>query len=242
MSDGRNPKRQRHKESRQARIERELKEQKARKRRSTLIGVGLVILIFGALAAQARSREATGVKTPKKAQAASPGPTQFATFVTSLGDIKVRLLSETAPKTVENFVGLATGQKEWTDPKTSQKTKTPLYNGTIFHRVIPGFMVQGGDPLGTGLGGPGYQFEDETKGGPKFDKPGLLAMANSGPNTNGSQFFITVGTPTYLNGIHTVFGEVVEGQPVVEAISKVPTVSDKPVNDVVLKEVRITSD
>src|SRR5947208_1171876 len=116
----------------------------------------------------------------------------FATLVTNLGDIKVKLLPETAPKTVENFVGLATGSKEWTDPESGKQGSGSLYAGTVFHRVIPNFMIQGGDPTGTGRGGPGYKFEDETNGGPSFDGPGYLAMANAGPNTNGSQFFITV--------------------------------------------------
>ncbi|MGH7858710.1 MAG: peptidylprolyl isomerase [Candidatus Binatia bacterium] len=164
----------------------------------------------------------------------------YATLVTSLGDIRVRLLPETAPKTVENFVGLATGSKEWTDPRTRQKKQEPLYAGTIFHRVIPNFMIQGGDPTGTGTGGPGYQFEDETSSGPSFDGPGYLAMANAGPNTNGCQFFVTVASTPHLTGRHAIFGEVVEGQDVADAISKVPTgPRDKPVDDVVLQEVRV---
>lgn len=165
---------------------------------------------------------------------------QYATLVTSLGDIKVKLLPETAPKTVENFVGLATGAKEWTDPRTGEKQSGPLYNGTIFHRVIPNFMIQGGDPLGTGTGGPGYKFEDEVNDGPSFDKPGYLAMANAGPGTNGSQFFVTVAATGHLTGKHTIFGEVVEGQEVADAISKTKTgPGDRPVEDVVLKEVQI---
>ncbi|MEX2552342.1 MAG: peptidylprolyl isomerase, partial [Actinomycetota bacterium] len=131
---------------------------------------------------------------------------------------------------------------EYTDPLTQGLSTAPFYNGTTFHRVIPDFMIQGGDRLGTGAGGPGYQFEDETEGGPSFDKPGMVAMANSGPNTNGSQFFITVGTPTHLNGQHTIFGEVVEGQSVADEISNVPTTGEKPAEDVTLREVRITSD
>lgn len=169
--------------------------------------------------------------------------TMFATLVTSIGDIKVRLLEDVAPKTVENFVGLATGKKEWTDPKTSQRRSDSLYAGTIFHRVIPDFMIQGGDPLGTGTGGPGYKFEDETSGGASFDKPGYLAMANSGPNTNGSQFFITVAPTNWLTGKHTIFGEVIEGQDVVDEISKVPTgPGDRPHQEVVLKEVQISEE
>lgn len=166
---------------------------------------------------------------------------QYATLVTSLGDIKVKLLSDTAPKTVENFVGLATGAKEWTDPRSGEKQSEPLYNGTIFHRVIPNFMIQGGDPLGTGTGGPGYKFEDEVNAGPSFDKPGYLAMANAGPNTNGSQFFVTVAPTSHLTGKHTIFGEVIEGQEVADAISKTQTgPGDRPVEDVVLKEIQIT--
>jgi peptidyl-prolyl cis-trans isomerase A (cyclophilin A) len=117
-----------------------------------------------------------------------------ATFQTSAGDIVVKLLPEKAPKTVENFLGLAEGTREWTDPRSGQKVKTPLYDGTVFHRVIPDFMIQGGDPLGTGTGGPGYKFGDEIGADNKFDRAGLLAMANAGPNTNGSQFFITEGS------------------------------------------------
>ena len=121
-------------------------------------------------------------------------------------------------------MGLATGEKEWTDPNTrTKKTGTPLYDGTIFHRCIKDFMIQGGDPLGKGFGGPGYQFEDEFQSGRRFDKPGLLAMANAGPGTNGSQFFITTSTPHHLDGRHTIFGEVISGYPVVEAISHVKT-------------------
>ena len=127
-----------------------------------------------------------------------------------------------APITVKNFIELAEGAKEWTHPTTRAKSNDKLFDGTIFHRVIPDFMIQGGDPAGTGMGGPGYRFEDETKGSPhKFDKPGKLAMANSGPNTNGSQFFITVAPTPWLTGNHTIFGEVVEGQDIVDKISKV---------------------
>ena len=165
----------------------------------------------------------------------------YATFFTSKGKIKVKLLPETAPKTVENFVGLATGEKEWTHPRTGEKRNEPLYNDTIFHRVIPDFMIQGGDPEGTGTGGPGYTFEDECPpGGPGFDRPGLLAMANAGPNTNGSQFFVTVAPTPWLTGKHTIFGEVVEGMEVVDAISRTHTgPADRPVEDVVIERVEI---
>jgi peptidyl-prolyl cis-trans isomerase A (cyclophilin A) len=163
----------------------------------------------------------------------------FATFKTSLGDIRVQLKPESAPKTVENFVGLATGKKEWTDPRSGEKRSDSLYAGTVFHRVIPNFMIQGGDPLGTGTGGPGYKFEDETKGGPSFDKPGLLAMANAGPNTNGSQFFITEVPTPWLTGNHTIFGEVVQGFDVVQKIVQVPSSGDRPKTPVVLESVEI---
>ena len=143
-----------------------------------------------------------------------------ATFQTSLGDIVVRLLPEKAPKTVENFLGLAEGTREWTDPRSGKKAKVPLYDGTLFHRVIPQFMIQGGDPLGTGTGGPGYRFADEIGPDNKFDRPGLLAMANAGPNTNGSQFFITEVPTPHLNRGHTIFGEVVKGGELVAQIAR----------------------
>lgn len=164
-----------------------------------------------------------------------------ATLTTTLGVIKVKLFKETAPKTVENFVGLATGKKEWRDPKTDKMVKgKSLYAGTIFHRVIPEFMIQGGDPLGTGTGGPGYQFEDETKPTDSFDRPGILAMANAGPNTNGSQFFITVKATPWLNGRHTIFGEVVSGMDVVEKIVSSPRdSSDRPEKEVKIKKIAI---
>jgi peptidyl-prolyl cis-trans isomerase A (cyclophilin A) len=145
---------------------------------------------------------------------------QTATIKTTMGTIVIKLFPETAPKTVENFVGLATGTKEWMDPKTREKvTGRSLYEGTVFHRVIPDFMIQGGDPLGTGTGGPGYRFACETKASDRFDKPGILAMANAGPNTNGSQFFITVKPTPWLSGNHTIFGEVTSGMDVVLRIS-----------------------
>ena len=166
--------------------------------------------------------------------------TLTATLTTSQGTITVRLFPDHAPKTVRNFVELAEGGREWTDPRTGQVTKNALYNGTVFHRVIPQFMIQGGDPLCTGTGGPGYKFADEIHPDLTFDRPYLLAMANAGPGTNGSQFFITT-VPTYwLNGKHTIFGEVVSGQDVVDAISNAPTKpGDRPVNDVVLQSVTV---
>ena len=140
-------------------------------------------------------------------------PGTYAILNTSEGTVVCRLFAKDAPKTVANFVDLAEGNRDWTHPVSGKKSKDRLYDGTIFHRVIPNFMIQGGDPAGTGLGGPGYQFEDETKGSPhNFDKPGKLAMANAGPNTNGSQFFITVAPTQWLTGKHTIFGELVEGQ------------------------------
>lgn len=164
-----------------------------------------------------------------------------ATFKTSMGDIHCTLRADQAPETVANFVQLAKGEKEWTNPKTGEKSKKPLYDGTIFHRVIPEFMIQGGDPLGTGTGGPGYEFADEVGDFTVFDHPGILAMANAGPDTNGSQFFITEGTPTHLNGKHSIFGDC-ENLDVVKAIARVPTGDrDKPLKDVVLEHVEIGS-
>jgi len=160
---------------------------------------------------------------------------------TNKGDVVVRLFPDHAPKTVRNFVELAEGTREWTDPTTSRKGQAKLYDGTIFHRVIPDFMIQGGDPLGNGTGGPGYQFGDEIHPDLQFGRPYLLAMANAGPGTNGSQFFITTGPTPWLNGKHTIFGEVVSGSDVVDAISHVKTRgADRPVEDVVLESVEIT--
>jgi peptidyl-prolyl cis-trans isomerase A (cyclophilin A) len=168
-------------------------------------------------------------------------PGIYAVFNTTEGKITVQLFEKDAPLTVKNFLELAEGSREWTHPTTRAKSKDKLYNGTIFHRVIPDFMIQGGDPAGTGMGGPGYRFEDETKGSPhKFDKPGKLAMANAGPNTNGSQFFITVAPTHWLTGKHTIFGEVVEGQETVVKISKLPrNGQDKPHKPVVLESLTI---
>ncbi|MCA1831993.1 MAG: peptidylprolyl isomerase [Actinomycetota bacterium] len=166
--------------------------------------------------------------------------TMYATLHTSLGDIRVRLLPDHAPQAVENFVGLATGNKTWRDPRSGEERKEPLYDGTIFHRVIPEFMIQAGDPLGTGTGGPGFKFADEVKSGPGFTKPGYLAMANSGPNTNGSQFFITEAPTPWLTGKHTIFGEVIEGMDVVNTIARVPRgANDRPREDVTLQSVEI---
>ena len=169
--------------------------------------------------------------------------TQKATLHTSAGDINIDLFGNHAPKTVKNFVELATGAKEWTDPRTRQKTTANLYDGTIFHRVIDNFMIQGGDPLGRGTGGPGYNFADEFHPELSFDRPYLLAMANAGPNTNGSQFFITTVATPHLNRRHTIFGEVsdAESRAVVDTIGKTRTgAADRPVTDVTINSVTIT--
>ncbi|MER7583653.1 peptidylprolyl isomerase [Kitasatospora sp. NPDC097691] len=167
----------------------------------------------------------------------------YATLKTNQGDIVIRLLPNHAPKTVKNFVELATGERQWIDPNTGQPSNGKLYDGTVFHRVIEGFMIQGGDPLGNGTGGPGYQFADEFHPDLAFTKPYLLAMANAGPGTNGSQFFITVGPTTWLTGKHTIFGEVADAasQRVVDAISATETDprNDRPAKDVVIESVVI---
>jgi peptidyl-prolyl cis-trans isomerase A (cyclophilin A) len=169
--------------------------------------------------------------------------TLTATLRTTEGSVTVRLFPDHAPKTVRNFAELAEGGREWTDPRTKSVTKDKLYDGTIFHRVIAGFMIQGGDPLGTGTGGPGYRFADEIHPDLTFDRPYLLAMANAGPGTNGSQFFITVAPTPWLTGKHTIFGEVTQGADVVDKISRVQTKpGDRPVNDVVVQSVTIQRD
>ncbi|HZR55001.1 MAG TPA: peptidylprolyl isomerase [Streptosporangiaceae bacterium] len=167
--------------------------------------------------------------------------TLTATLQTSEGRVVLRLFPDHAPKTVRNFVELAEGGKQWTHPATGQSGTAKLYDGTIFHRVIPDFMIQGGDPLGTGTGGPGYKFADEIHPDLQFGRPYLLAMANAGPGTNGSQFFITTAPTPWLNGRHTIFGEVIEGADVVDRISHVKTgAQDRPVEDVVIESVTIT--
>src|SRR3954453_19057364 len=168
--------------------------------------------------------------------------TQIATLHTTAGDIRVQLYGNHAPKTVKNFVDLATGGVEWKHPKTGQKSNDPLYDGTIFHRVIAGFMIQGGDPLGEGVGGPGYQFKDEFHPELGFDRPYLLAMANSGPNTNGSQFFITVGPTPHPNRKHSIFGEVAdaESRAVVDAIAATKTDRQaRPVEPITINSVTV---
>jgi len=170
-----------------------------------------------------------------------------ATLHTNLGDIRLELFAEQAPETVSNFVGLATGEKTWTDPRTKEQSNAPLYSGVIFHRVIPGFMIQGGDPLGTGTGGPGYTFDDEIDPSLTFTQPYILAMANAGrrlgKGTNGSQFFITTAPTEWLQGQHTIFGEVADdaSRQVVDAISAVSTdPRDRPLEDVVITSVTVT--
>jgi peptidyl-prolyl cis-trans isomerase A (cyclophilin A) len=164
----------------------------------------------------------------------------YATLHTTMGDVEIELFPDHAPKTVRNFVELAEGSREWTDPRSGSRTRAPLYDGTIFHRVISGFMIQGGDPLGQGFGGPGYQFGDEFHPELSFDRPYLLAMANAGPGTNGSQFFITVAPTPHLNRRHTIFGEVTKGQDVVDAIATTPTgPGDRPLEPVVIEHVEV---
>ena len=167
------------------------------------------------------------------------GQSLGAIFDTTLGEVSCSLFIDKAPLTVATFVQLAEGTRPWTDPNTRSEVSRPLYNGTIFHRVIPKFMIQGGDPLGNGTGGPGFSFADEVNNGLSFDKPGLLAMANSGPNTNGSQFFITDRSkPDHLNNKHTIFGAC-ENLDVVEKIATAPASRDRPTTDVVLRQLRV---
>jgi peptidyl-prolyl cis-trans isomerase A (cyclophilin A) len=195
-------------------------------------------------------RPATQKQLPSVALPAEPG--EYAIFYTTAGNIVCRLYPDDAPKAVANFVGLAKGTKGWTNPQTGKTMHTPLYSNTVFHRVIPGFMIQGGDPEGTGEGDPGYKFDDEISPNRHFDKPGILAMANAGPNTNGSQFFITVAAADHLDGHYSIFGEVVTGQDVADAIAEAPRkpadatmeptkdgLSDKPVTPVKLLRVVI---
>jgi peptidyl-prolyl cis-trans isomerase A (cyclophilin A) len=164
----------------------------------------------------------------------------YAEFVTSEGNFTIRLFDQEVPNTVANFVGLAEGSKEWTDPRTNQKAQQPYYDGTIFHRVIDGFMIQGGDPLGQGYGGPGYKFADEFHPSLRHSKAGILSMANAGPNTNGGQFFITLGPTPHLDNKHSVFGEVESGMDVVRKIGSTQVgPRDRPVKDVVIQSVKI---
>lgn len=199
-----------------------------------------------AVSDSSESRQASQAAPPKPHPAEPSGvdlpsePGLYAVIYTSMGNIVCRLFEQDAPKTVGNFRGLAIGTKPWKDPATGKLKHTPLYNGTTFHRVIPGFMIQGGDPAGNGEGGPGYEFADEIDPDRNFDKPGVLAMANSGANTNGSQFFITTAPSPQLNGHFSIFGEVVSGQDVADAISQVPrNADDKPLAPVKILRVSI---
>jgi peptidyl-prolyl cis-trans isomerase A (cyclophilin A) len=177
-----------------------------------------------------------------EAEAKKLKPGTYAVFETTMGKIVCRLFEKEAPQTVANFIGLTEGTREWRDLKTGETVKRPFYDGLTFHRVIPDFMIQGGDPRGDGTGGPGYQFADEFSPSLKHDRPGRLSMANAGPGTNGSQFFITVKATPWLDGRHTIFGEVVEGQEVVSKIVSVPRSQDgrdRPLTPVVMKKVTI---
>jgi len=192
-----------------------------------VLAIGLMVLPVLAVAGQEGAKK--------------PGGKVFALFTTSQGNFTVELFEKDAPKTVANFIGLAEGTKEWTDPRSGEKTKKKYYDGLVFHRVIAGFMIQGGDPLGNGTGGPGYKFEDEFGSGRKLEKAGILAMANSGPNTNGGQFFITLAPTAWLNGKHTVFGEVTQGMDVINKIGATKTTKpgDKPVTPITIQSVKI---
>ncbi|MFL6353721.1 MAG: peptidylprolyl isomerase [Bryobacteraceae bacterium] len=216
------------------------------RRFSMILAANLFGFCVCAMAQSGTKAQTSPHRPPNSRGAALPSvtlPTEpglYAVIYTSMGNIVGRLFDKDAPKAVANFRGLATGTKAWTDPESGATKHTPLYSGTTFHRVIPGFMIQGGDPTGTGTGSPGYHFEDELSSAHTFDHPGILAMANSGPNTNGSQFFITVAPTPWLNGKHTIFGEVVSGQDVVDAISKVSRDDqDKPLTPVKITRISI---
>ena len=207
--------------------------------RKLALGISLVAFLGSFGTRPLGAEDAAAPKAPAK-KAAKKEKGMSATLDTSMGKIVVKLFDKEAPVTVANFTGLAEGSKEWTDPNTGQKVKKKFYDGLTFHRVIPQFMIQGGCPLGTGTGGPGYQFQDEIVAGLKFDKPGLLAMANAGPGTNGSQFFITTVPTPWLNGRHTIFGEVTQGMDVVTAISNVAKgPGDKPNTPIVINKITI---
>jgi peptidyl-prolyl cis-trans isomerase A (cyclophilin A) len=203
---------------------------------ATLLAVGLSMVW-----AQTGQEKKPAPAKPAAAQIklAQP-PGLYVVFDTTMGHIVCRLFPDKAPVTVKNFVGLTNGTKRWYDYKEKTWRQRRYYDGLTFHRVVPDFMIQGGDPMGNGTGGPGYTFKDELSPDLKFDKPGRLAMANGGPNTNGSQFFITVAPTSYLDNLHTIFGEVVDGQDVAEAIAEVPRdADDKPNTPVVMKKVTI---
>ena len=181
-----------------------------------------------------------GISSPAALAQKQRKPGLYAIFQTNQGTIVCELYDKDAPITVKNFVDLAEGTKEWKDPRTGAMKKTHYFDGIVFHRVIPEFMIQGGDPTGTGTGGPGYKFQDEFSPKLKFDKPGRLAMANAGPGTNGSQFFITEGNTEFLNNKHTIFGQVIEGMDNVKKIARVPrNASDKPNQPVVIEKLTI---
>ncbi|MCY3774201.1 MAG: peptidylprolyl isomerase [Gemmatimonadetes bacterium] len=211
--------------------------------RSTTTAAMLAVLIALAPAIPA----GTPVQSGEGAQPASGelaaqslGPGTYAVFNTNMGVIICKLFDRLTPVTVDNFIGLAEGTRTFKDPRTGQETKRPYFDGTLFHRVIPNFMIQGGDPTGTGQGGPGYNIKGEIRGSLKFDRPGRLAMANAGsPDTAGSQFFITHGPKSYLDGGYTIFGQVMEGQEVVNAIGRVQTRGDRPIFNVVLEKLII---
>jgi peptidyl-prolyl cis-trans isomerase A (cyclophilin A) len=209
-----------------------------RKMVATILAMGLVAT---ALRAQTGQKKAPAPSTPAAPEIKlNQPPGLYAVFETTMGRIVCRLFPEKAPETVKNFVGLANGSKRWYDDKKKAWTERRYYDGLTFHRVIPGFMIQGGDQLGTGMGNIGYTFKDEFSPDLKFDKPGRLAMANAGPSTNGAQFFITVAPTPHLNGHHTIFGEVVKGQDVADAISQVArNAADKPNTPVVMNKVTI---
>ena len=192
-------------------------------------------------AGETKDKNAGNKEDPvEKIESSDAEPGLYAVMETSMGTITIKFYEKEAPKTVANFVGLATGTKAYRDPQTGKEAKGNFYDGLIFHRVIPNFMIQGGCPQGTGTGGPGYKFEDEFAENLQFDGPGYLAMANSGPGTNGSQFFITVAATPNLTGKHTIFGKVIDGQDVADAITKVERDKrDKPVTPVVIKHVKI---
>lgn len=208
----------------------------------TMRGLLMVPVTYGlalTLFACTQNKKETESEPKKETKTEGVKPV-YAKFETSEGDFKVKLFNEFVPKTVENFTGLAEGTKEFKDSKTGKQVKRPFYDGLTFHRIIDGFMIQGGDPVGNGTGDPGYKFEDEFHKSLRHTKEGMLSMANSGPNTNGSQFFITLGATPWLDNKHAIFGEVIEGMDVVKKIGKLKTgPMDKPEKPVVMKKVSI---
>jgi peptidyl-prolyl cis-trans isomerase A (cyclophilin A) len=211
-----------------------------RKIAAVIVMAGIAAL--GVWAQSNLKKSASAVRSAAPQIKLNQPPGTYAVFDTTMGRIVCRLFPDKAPETVRNFVSLARGTKRWEDLKTNTWVQRRFYDGLTFHRVIPGFMIQGGDQLGNGTGGVGYQFKDEFSPDLRFDKPGRLAMANAGPNTNGSQFFITVAPTPHLNNHHTIFGEVVEGQDVADAISQVPRdADDKPKTPVIIKKLSIVT-